>query len=134
RKGRATMRHFYVWLSIGLLLIIGCGSKMAKRAVRAPNADADEAAQGGLVDAGKPAAPVPRKIIYTARVELIVEGLDKAEQEIPRLIQEQHAYVAKSEIEGSPGSPRSGTWTVRVPANRFPAFMDAVGKLGELRR
>jgi len=76
----------------------------------------------------------PRKIVYHANVELVVDDLEKAEQELNQILIEQGGYVAKSEVRGSPGSPRSGTWTVRVPVEHFPVFMEAAGKLGELRR
>jgi hypothetical protein len=65
---------------------------------------------------------------------MIVEDLAHSEGELKRLIQEQKAYVAKSEMRGSPGSPRSGTWTIRVPVDQFNALVEAIGKLGELRR
>ena len=41
-------------------------------------------------------------------------------------------YLARMEVAGSPGLPRSGRWTARVPGARFEAFLDAVAGLGEL--
>lgn len=76
----------------------------------------------------------PRKIIYTASLDLVVDDLPKAEEEVNRLVQAQGGYIAKSELRGSPGMPRSGTWTVRIPVDSFKAFLDAAGKLGELTR
>jgi len=35
---------------------------------------------------------------------------------------------------GEPGQPRSGTWSIRVPAADFEPFMDAVARLGEARQ
>jgi len=96
----------------------------------------DERAQdqpGGGGGIQKPAEQRPRKIIYTAQVELLVEDLAEGEKELKRLIQEQNAYVAKSEMRGSPGSPRSGSWTIRVPVEHFGLFVEAIAQLGELR-
>jgi hypothetical protein len=91
------------------------------------------AGQGKPAD-DAPAKTLPRKIIYTAQMELVVEDFASAEQEIGQLIKAQDAYIAKSDIRGSPGSPRQGTWTIRVPADRFEALREALLKLGELQR
>jgi hypothetical protein len=80
------------------------------------------------------AAPVARKIIYTANVDLVVDDFDKAVEEVHKLMTAHAAYVARSEVRGSPGVPRSGTWTIRVPVDSFPDFVNAVAGLGELRR
>jgi hypothetical protein len=42
--------------------------------------------------------------------------------------------LADSDIYNQPGTPRSGTWKVRVPTKHFEAFMQAVAKLGEVRK
>jgi hypothetical protein len=77
---------------------------------------------------------VPRKIIYKAQVELIVEDFDQASASLLRLVKERSgAYVAKSDVQGTPGSPRVGVWTLRVPVDHFEPFLAAVGALGELR-
>lgn len=77
---------------------------------------------------------MPRRIIYTAEVDLIVDRLSSAETVLLRLVNQYHGYVATNEVAGSPGSPRRGTWTVRVPVQRFEEFMLAVPKLGELQK
>jgi hypothetical protein len=120
-----------VLLSLGLLveLAAGCG----RPNLMAPQAGAvKEAPQAA--PAGQPAAEaVPRKIIYTAQADLVVEDLDEAEQQLMRFVKEQGGYVARSEVQGSPGWPRTGSWTVRVPVDHFNAFTAAVAALGELR-
>jgi len=40
--------------------------------------------------------------------------------------------VARSQIMGTAGSLRRGQWTVRVPVERYEAFLLAAGKLGEI--
>jgi hypothetical protein len=144
------MRASPVIIAIGILCLVGCGAesnireaaskdKATSKEQRKSQALADKAAAGEFAEdqpAGgkeKPAEEKPRKIIYTAQVDLIVEDLAKGEQELKRLIQEQKAYIAKSEMRGSPGSPRSGTWTIRVPVEHFDLFMDEIGQVGELR-
>jgi hypothetical protein len=126
---------------LSLLFILGCGTDEKKfrefskggELDKKPLALNEPAAQP---EGGKPAAQeaVPRKIIYTAQVDLVVDDFEKAEQKLKELIQEQKSYVARSELRGSPGLPRSGSWTVRVPVDHFDTFMEAVAKLGELQR
>jgi hypothetical protein len=85
------------------------------------------------VDADRAHADEGRKIIYNASVEMVVEDVDKAQEDLMRLVEEQKGYVAKSDTHGAPGSPRSGAWTLRIPAEHLRDFIAAVAKLGELR-
>ncbi|HWG42816.1 MAG TPA: DUF4349 domain-containing protein [Gemmataceae bacterium] len=77
--------------------------------------------------------PTPRKIIYTGLADLVVDDFGKAEQQLRELVEEKEGYLADSQIHNQPGSPRSGTWTVRVPQKHFDAFMQAIVKFGEVR-
>lgn len=136
------MRSSRVLIAAGVLFFLGCGAESnmkeaaskdkayTKVASAKPENPGQDQPGGGLQ---KPAEQRPRKIIYTAQVELVVEDLAKGEEELKRLIQDQKAYVAKSEMRGSPGSPRSGSWTIRVPVDHFDVFMEAIAQVGELR-
>jgi hypothetical protein len=62
---------------------------------------------------------------------VLVEDFEKARQELLGLVDEFKGFVATSDTGRSPGAPLTGTWTVRVPAVRFPAFAEAVTRLGE---
>jgi hypothetical protein len=73
---------------------------------------------------------VPRKIKYTAEVHLIVNDFDKSEQGLRHLIQAEHGYLARGEINGSSGSPRSGRWQIRLPVELFDRFLNQVRQLG----
>jgi hypothetical protein len=78
-----------------------------------------------------PAPPaLPRKIKYNSDVKLAVADFDEARQGLHQLIRANDSYIAQSEVTGSSGAPRSGHWNVRVPVERFDAFMEAVLKLG----
>src|SRR6185437_1863204 len=77
--------------------------------------------------------PTPRKIIYTGLADLVVDDFGKAEQQLRELVEEKEGYLADSQIHNQPGSPRSGTWTVRVPSKHFDAFMQAAVQFGEVR-
>jgi hypothetical protein len=89
---------------------------------------------GGEAEKGeKPPAKagLPRKIIYTANIRLMVEDLGKAERELEKLIDANQGYLVQSQVQGAPGVRRSGEWKTRIPAGRFKAFQAAVLKLGE---
>lgn len=77
--------------------------------------------------------PIARKIIYNGSVALIVPDLSAAESRLVALVEAEQGYVSETNISGSPGSQRSGTWTLRVPSDRFASFMAAVSRLGELQ-
>jgi hypothetical protein len=76
----------------------------------------------------------PRKIIYTGRVELIVDNFDTAEAGLQELLNQQKGYISSAEVTGQPGEPRFGTWTLRIPTENFEAFLTGVKELGELRK
>ncbi len=82
---------------------------------------------------GAPAEALQRKIVYTAEVSLIVENFEPVPGKIDELLKEFGAVVAHSSVVGSPGMPRVGDWTIRVPVDRYTAFMAAARRLGEIR-
>src|SRR5216683_3197894 len=143
------MRFLNILIAVVLISLLGCGADTGIReaAPRASKKDKSASKDGVLASkpdeepvqgepAGrlqKPAEHKPRKIIYIAQVEQNVYDLVHGEEQLKSLIQEQNAYIAKSDMRGSPGSPRSGSWTIRVPVDRFDAFMEAIAQIGELR-
>jgi hypothetical protein len=143
-KGAFIMRSAFYTVPCLLALCLGCtmsakpegeysGADKSGEAVadkKAPgNPGKDEVAQqkAGAAAEGE----TPRKIIYTADLKLVVEDFDKAVDELDRLIQEQKGYVAKSDIRGERGRPRSGQWTVRVLEPNFRTLVAGIAKLGE---
>ncbi len=79
-------------------------------------------------------AALKRKIVYTAEVDLIVEDFEPVPEQVETLAEQFDAYVANSTVSGSPGSPRTGHWTIRVPVERYEEFLAAARQLGEVRR
>jgi Domain of unknown function (DUF4349) len=78
-----------------------------------------------------PVVPLPRKIIRDASIKIIVSDFAEAEQKLRILLGSQpDAYLAKAEISGSPGAPRSGMWIIRVPIAALDSFIDGLLKLG----
>jgi hypothetical protein len=127
------------WRPLAVLLVIlaGCASKKAEAPRQKQQAKMKVAEGAPVKEAPAPkdeAKALPRKLIYTAAVELIVDDLDQATAQLRRALDEQGGYIAKMESQGTPGIPRQGTWTVRVPAGKLDDFLKAVEGLGEVRR
>lgn len=134
---------------LAVLLLTGCGEQRmdtfagSKKSAGEPATREDDRnlAQLAVPAAVDPAAPrqdpaarPKRKIIYTARLEVVVEDIDTAETSLHELLQTYDGYVARSERTGMPGSTRHGSWTLRIPVARFDTAMEDLGKLGEVRR
>jgi hypothetical protein len=83
-------------------------------------------------DAAVPA--LPRKIIYTAEIGLVVEDFPAAEATLNSLVRKYRGYIADMQLTGSPGVNRSARWKVRVPVDAFESFLSEAGSLGELER
>lgn len=96
--------------------------------------------EGGMATTEAPAGAgevppgVPRKIIYSADIALIVEKFDDVAEQVVRLVDRSGGYVAESDLGGTPGAPRLGHWKVRVPVEKFESFVESVASLGELQR
>ena len=76
-----------------------------------------------------------RKIIYSADIDLVVEKFDPVPDRVEALVKQFGGFVASSNVSGSPGYPRSGEWTLRVPVESYEGFLAAVRELGwEIQR
>ena len=139
---------------VGLLTFAGCGASeeeaqmasapqsMAVGAV-APiaNEASDKAAFAGAPDSPaaataqlvQAATTIPRKIIYNATVELVSDNFSTAQQSLLLLVKTHRGYIGETNVTGTTGAPRQGTWKIRIPADQFDMFMAAVAKLGELQ-
>ena len=126
-----------------VLLVVGCGvssdyygaDATAERSVLPES----ELATAPTLNESEPGEAIPdsdaiqRKIIYSARVELVVEDFDPVRAAVEDVVKQFDAYVARSNVSGSPGQPRNGSWTIRVPVARYNEFLAAARELGELR-
>lgn len=134
--------------SLGLACAVGCGAESAREAARydsdhlaLPTATAVAANEGiELAKAGlgageniaSVAQSVDRKIIYSAEVELAVEDFTGVPDQVVAVVKKFGAYVADSQLAGSSGENRRGTWKIRVPVARFDEFVNAAKGLGEV--
>lgn len=127
---------------LGLLSTWGCGAPAfeAGSAVESAASEKAGSAEGaGLSVDGDVAEPsatpsgVERKIIYRADIDVVVEQFDPVPAKVQALAAQHRGYVAKSNVRGRPGSPRSGEWTIRVPVTNYESFLDAAVALGQTR-
>jgi hypothetical protein len=96
-------------------------------------AQTDKAGETAQPSAAASKAAV-RKIIYDARIDLIVESLTAAEQAIVKLIRVNNGFVAESDHTSLTSTQRRATWRVRVPVDQFDAFVESVSRLGEVKQ
>lgn len=144
------MRRFPVLIT---LLALGCSAQHypATEATSSPAAmeamadnvytPATETVATSGVALGPNEKPLPkeagfqRKIIYTADVDLEVKNFAPIPDRVEDLARQFGGFVASSNISGTPGYSRSGTWKLRIPAERHGEFLAAVRKLdGEVQR
>ncbi|MEI8375818.1 MAG: DUF4349 domain-containing protein [Planctomycetota bacterium] len=136
------MRWAVPWCLV-VIISVGCGAELNKsaspgkvdRSAGRNQAASPESAAGDNAKSAQPpsANALQRKIIYTATVNLVVELFDPVPAQVGALVDRFGAYVARSQITGSPGSPRRGQWTLRVPADHYEAFLVAAREVGEVQ-
>lgn len=145
------MRRFIPVIAVGLVLLFGCAAEPSRGPYpttkpAAMQRDTKVVAQGGraaeaakeLAGGEKPEAPkaeperpaLPRRVIYTADLRLIVQDLTAVEEQIRKLVAEHKGFIAQSESSGRTGAPRDGFWKVRVPVAGFDDFVAGVQRLG----
>ena len=149
---------FYPLAALFLILLAGCGAgggdaqmsdsagssaEMAADATAgaAPPppmpANAEAGAQkgkGASVGANAQAvSKTKRVIIYTATVDLVVENLTLGQNKLTQLVKANGGYIAETNVGGESGAQRTGSWKVRVPVEKYEAFMAGAQRLGELQ-
>lgn len=135
------MKQAYLAFGVLALMLAGCGTQEASMAAKRAAPDSMEAGGAAMASApGMAAAPeapkvpaLPRKIIYTADVNLISEDLSKTGGQIEAKVKEFSGYISGRQIDGTAGTTRTANWTVRIPAEKFDAFLAALPGMGELQ-
>jgi len=89
------------------------------------------AAEGGAEGGAVPAL-VERKIVYNSTVRIVLKktSFEEFEKEIAALVEKHKAYRSNVIFNRNRGENRSGTWEIRVPTDKYTAFLEAVKKLG----
>ena len=71
-----------------------------------------------------------RKIIYLANLQLVVENFDPVESAIRSLVKKHGAFIADATMGARNSQRRTGTWTIRTPADSFDDFLTGAGGIG----
>jgi len=79
------------------------------------------------------AAAVARKIIHNATLDIVVEQFDDIPARIEELASKNGGFISKANVDTATGRSRHGTWTIRVPVERYRALMTAAGSIGILQ-
>ena len=93
----------------------------------APMAVWDEDAQKS--DGGRSELPDGVKMIYRANLELETQEFDRAASDIAALVNGLGGYFEEQSTYNRTGGYRSASYTVRVPAERFEAFLHQIGEV-----
>lgn len=154
------MRWIIPCLILMLPLFVGCGQQPQMKVGAKIDIDKLRAEKGGNPTATATAAPTPqaagptfvahqeadkpppekkeaakpRKIRYTTDLRVIVEDFDKSWDGLKAAMKEAKTEPAQEDINTSPGSPRNGSWRIRVPIDHLESFREAVAKLGDVER
>lgn len=140
--------RFVATSMVALLFLasVGCGQQSSRSPSSVSSADNSMVAvdEAGAMPStsddppssaqGQDSVTARRRIVYRADVELAVEHFDPVPQRIESIVQSHDGFVSDSTLSGSPGQPRSGHWTIRIPVARYSDFLAAVRELGEVRR
>ena len=135
-------------LALALLLVLSLaacgGSKSAEFTAEAPTASADMAypmepgmaeemgfdfgstASGGTN--GGASYPAGQKLIRTAQMNLETTDFEKAVQGLTDLTEQMGGYFESSSV-GKRSNGRWAEYTVRIPAEKYQAFLDQAGEL-----
>ena len=126
--------------AVSTMLVAGCGpdalspeGTSSQQATTKPgNAPAEKST--GAAPATAKTAKAARKIVYDARIDLVVDSINATEQAITALIKEYDAFLAESDHTSVAENRQRATWRVRVPVAHFEEFASAVTRLGEVRQ
>jgi hypothetical protein len=141
-----------MWLCLGIMpyaAFLGCAEEPASTARNFARSAAPEtppsnlkqvglstpagAASGEQGAAKAQSAAVPRKIIYDATIDLVVDSLNGLETAVADVVKRYDGFLAGSDLASQVSTQRTATWKVRVPVERFEDFVRAISRLGEVR-
>lgn len=103
---------------LAVLLVVGCGGAANHHVGMVAAAQVAEAGQG-----------IERKVIETVHLELRVDSVDVVATQLPTAVATAKGYVADSHVMQS---QHIGEWTVRIPNEELPRFLDVAKSWGVL--
>jgi Domain of unknown function (DUF4349) len=76
---------------------------------------------------------MPRKIIYTADVVVLVDDLSPVEAKLKEALKASDGFIASATVTGSTRGERNGVWKVRIPVAQFETFLQKMKDVGEVQ-
>lgn len=95
---------------------------------------AGEGAMGGKageLEVTQVATRTNLKIIYSARIDVIVKDLKAATKQLKAAIDKSDGFIASDDVREQTGETRSGHWRIRVPTEQFEPLREAILEMGE---
>jgi hypothetical protein len=150
-KTKKNTAMLLIYISLMILAIVGCQSQPREFVSRvgtptAKNAVASGSYTGGMVEAPpadavvdaakqvqEQAMKMPRKIIYTADVSVLVDDLSPVEAKLKEALKTSDGFIASATITGSTRGERNGVWKVRIPVAQFETFLQKMKDVGEVQ-
>jgi Domain of unknown function (DUF4349) len=77
-----------------------------------------------------PELTLNQKIIYTARLSVVVENFENIPVQVANIVGQFGGYISEANIGERTGTQRTGTWKIRVPSQRYRQFLDSAEGLG----
>ncbi len=81
-------------------------------------------------DLGAKTAPADRKIIYSAKLDLIVKDLDASTKSVEAKLAQHAGRLVRSEVRSDTGARRTATFTLEVPVDKFRGLVASLKELG----
>jgi hypothetical protein len=151
------MKTKIIYYALPFLLtfaVWGCGNKSEKQQVSydksietserqetqdlkntAPTSTKNVSAQKDLMvktDEKIPDVKDQRMIIKTGSLSVEVDKYDEAENKVSETVKKYSGYIANSNSSQNSSGNKSGTITVKVPADKFDALVSDIGKIGKV--
>lgn len=73
---------------------------------------------------------MPRKVVHTAAIELIVKEMAATQAGVEKVIDETKGYISKADLSGTAGSRKTATWTLKVPVESYRPALAKLSALG----
>ncbi|WP_166819831.1 DUF4349 domain-containing protein [Thalassoroseus pseudoceratinae] len=130
-----------------IFLLVGCGASYQSdgaakyTAAEGGEANADFDAPAGAERAavaenngGVDVESAERKIIYEARISLVVDDFEAASKSIQKLVERYEGYLGETSVDRTQGAYRTGRWVARIPVKKFSECLDELAEIGVAER
>lgn len=90
--------------------------------------------ESGSTAGGDAVETTPQKLIYTATLEMETTAFDDSVAELTRLVSDFGGYFSTNNVRNYGSGYRSADFTIRIPADKYEAFLAQAGELCHVLR